>query len=120
MSIFHQRVKQANFAVETYGRYKQKEEMRLLVACVGMGTVTMLEVVDHFRGSFGGFPSHWQREVHVTRIVFVFLQLLMLLGSATGDVRNDGGVVGDGGDEEQEDDGLSHIAAHRNRGSTGH
>ncbi|KAJ3022444.1 UNVERIFIED_CONTAM: hypothetical protein HDU68_009146 [Siphonaria sp. JEL0065] len=97
MSIAQQRVRAANFAVETYSRYKQKEEMRLLIACVGMGTVTMLEVVDHFRGS-----NVWQKEVYITRIVFVYLQLMLLLGSTTGDFRND--LAEEDEDEELDDD----------------
>ncbi|ORY38331.1 hypothetical protein BCR33DRAFT_741546 [Rhizoclosmatium globosum] len=81
MTMVKRRVQNANFAVETYSKYKNQEELRLLIACVGMGTVTVLEVVDYIR------RVPWRKEVSITRIVFVTLQLMMLLWGSRGTYR---------------------------------
>ncbi|KAI8609555.1 hypothetical protein BC830DRAFT_1222193 [Chytriomyces sp. MP71] len=99
MAKVQQKVKQANFAVETYQRFKFKEEIRLLVACLGMGAVTAISIIDSFSGGIS------RRDIKVTRIVFVYAQLLLLLGSAAGDIRKDCDEEDDDDDDGEEEDG---------------
>ncbi|KAJ3396356.1 hypothetical protein HDU80_009987 [Chytriomyces hyalinus] len=95
MSKVQRKVRMANFAVETYDRFKFKEEVRLLIACIGMGMVTSVTIVD----SLAGFD---RRDLALTRFVFVYMQLLLLLGSASGDLRESGGES-EGEDEDDAD-----------------
>ncbi|KAI8609554.1 hypothetical protein BC830DRAFT_1149981 [Chytriomyces sp. MP71] len=95
-------VQRANFAMEKYGRFKRQEESTLLFACVGMLAVTGLTVV-HFvsqipnaNGVRRPFP------VEITKIVFVFMQLWILMGSASGQWTRESNSDEDASDTESE------------------
>ncbi|ORY38330.1 hypothetical protein BCR33DRAFT_720700 [Rhizoclosmatium globosum] len=86
MTLAMSRVKRMNFAIETYSRYKKREENRLLVACVGMLSVTVLTIIHYVsqgvNGNGGG--KRQPLPIQINRLVFVTMQLLLLLGSASG------------------------------------
>ncbi|KAI9346522.1 hypothetical protein BDR26DRAFT_855705 [Obelidium mucronatum] len=91
MSLSLARVKRMNFAIETYSRYKKREENRLLVACVGMLGVTILTIAHYVSQTVNG-NKRQPLPIQINRLVFVTMQLLLLLGSASGSWRTDGNV----------------------------
>ncbi|KAJ3007627.1 UNVERIFIED_CONTAM: hypothetical protein HDU68_003418, partial [Siphonaria sp. JEL0065] len=109
MSLSLARVKHMNFAIETYSRYKKREENRLLVACIGMLGVTILTIVHAVAQVPPADGKRQPLPIQINRMVFVTMQLLLLLGSASGSWR--GGRVGsrsreEEGDEQDEQDEL--------------
>ncbi|KAJ3143095.1 hypothetical protein HK100_011394 [Physocladia obscura] len=83
MSLSLARVRRANFAVEIYKKYKSKEEMRLLIACLGMLAVTGLTITRAIQGpTASGIPR--KSPFAINKLVFVTMQLLLVLNSASG------------------------------------
>ncbi|KAJ3203161.1 hypothetical protein HDU82_006801 [Entophlyctis luteolus] len=93
MTLTQRRVLSANFAVETYARYKRSEEVRLLLVCVGMCSVTGLAIArgigsespqdDSFVVDINGTLVSTE-PFQINRTVFVMMQLLLVLSSANG------------------------------------
>ncbi|KAI8609556.1 hypothetical protein BC830DRAFT_1085398 [Chytriomyces sp. MP71] len=77
MSRVSRIVQKANIGVEVYTHFKQAEEVRLLIATLGMGAVTILAVDGLVRR---------RDDVAISRIVFVYGQLVLVLGAAQGSV----------------------------------
>ncbi|KAI9328623.1 hypothetical protein BDR26DRAFT_1012188 [Obelidium mucronatum] len=77
MGHFHTQNKLEN-EVKVFNVYKMREEVRLLLCVGGMGGVSALAIVRVVRPEWG-IPA-------VNKIIFVFVQLLLLLGSKKVDV----------------------------------
>ncbi|KAJ3068317.1 hypothetical protein HDU98_008481 [Podochytrium sp. JEL0797] len=99
MSRSLSRVKRMNFAIETYSRYKKMEENRLLVACVGMLGVTGVTIIHSVSQDAAANGKRQPLPIQINRIVFVTMQLLLLLGSASGSWKSAEGEEGEEGDE---------------------
>ncbi|KAI8609553.1 hypothetical protein BC830DRAFT_1149978 [Chytriomyces sp. MP71] len=106
MAVSARKVKAMNFAYESYARFKRREENRLLVACLGMGAVTFMTIVHYVGFAQDGGRDGWRvkMDVQVNRIVFVMMQGMMLLGSASGQFHNSGSESEIESDHEDEDE----------------